>query len=59
MDSEEDILENSLVVVGVEVEELAGPEGVLERVLVRGSGSTPGQGVRLGPMEEVQDKNLV
>ena len=35
MDSEEDILENSLVVVGVEVEELAGPEGVLERVLVR------------------------
>ena len=35
MDSEEDILENSLFVVGVEVEELAGPEGVLERVLVR------------------------
>ena len=35
MDTEEDILENSLFVVGVEVEELAGPEGVLERVLVR------------------------
>ena len=30
----EDILEDSLVVVGVEVEELSGPKGVLEGVLV-------------------------
>ena len=34
MDTEEDILEDSLVVVGVEVEELAGPEGELEGVFV-------------------------